>query len=78
MPLGTVLLANGLLTKEELRAVIQAQSLLKDKLVDEEALRRAMPHLKLQPLGIEGALRRIKWHRDSGMQSNRLGELLLA
>ncbi|MFX4971205.1 hypothetical protein ABTB72_19695, partial [Acinetobacter baumannii] len=43
MPLGTVLLANGLLTKEELRAVIQAQSLLKDKLVDEEALRRAMP-----------------------------------
>ena len=78
MPLGTVLLASGVLTKEELRAVLQAQSLLKDKLLDEEALLLAMPYLKNQPMGLEGALKRIKWSRDRSKQSNRLGELLLA
>ncbi len=78
MPLGSVLLVSGQLTKEELRAVIQAQSMLKDKLVDEDKLMWAMGHLKDQPLGLEGALRRINWHRDSTIQTNKLGELLLA
>jgi hypothetical protein len=79
MPLGSVLLVTGALTKEELRAMIQAQSMLKDQLVDESELLSAMPLLKeQQSLGLEGALRRIKWHRDINMPTNKLGELLVS
>ncbi|HEY9758694.1 MAG TPA: hypothetical protein V6C97_26240 [Oculatellaceae cyanobacterium] len=79
MPLGSVLLVTGALTREELRAMIQAQSMLKDKLVDEDKLLAAVPLLKDQKsLGLEGALRRIKWHRDSKAPSNKLGQLLVS
>jgi hypothetical protein len=79
MPLGSVLLATGALTREELRAMIEAQSMLKDKLVDQEKLLAAVPLLKDQKsLGLEGALRRIKWHRDSKAPSNKLGQLLVS
>jgi hypothetical protein len=79
MPLGSVLLVTGALTKEELRAMIQAQSMLKDQLVDETDLLSAMPLLKeQQSLGLEGALRRIKWHRDTNVPTNKLGELLVS
>lgn len=79
MPLGTVLLVTGALTKDELRAMIKAQSMLKDNLIDESELLSALPLLKeQQSLGLEGALRRIKWHRDSKIPTNKLGELLVS
>jgi hypothetical protein len=79
MPLGSVLLVTGALTKEELRAMIKAQSMLKDQLVNESELLSAMPLLKeQQSLGLEGALRRIKWHRDINVPTNKLGELLVS
>ena len=79
MPLGSVLLATGALTREELRAMIEAQSMLKDQLVDQDKLLAAVPLLKDQKsLGLEGALRRIKWHRDSKAPSNKLGQLLVS
>jgi hypothetical protein len=79
MPLGSVLLVTGAISKEELRAMIQAQSMLKDQLVDENDLLSAMPLLKgQQSLGLDGALRRIKWHRDTKVPTNKLGELLVS
>ena len=79
MPLGSVLLVTGALSKEELRAMIQAQSMLKDQLVDQEKLLAAVPLLKdKQSLGLEGALRRMKWHRDTKIPTNKLGELLVS
>jgi hypothetical protein len=79
MPLGSVLLVTGAISKEELRAMIQAQSMLKDQLVDETDLLSAMPLLKgQQSLGLDGALRRIKWHRDTKVPTNKLGELLVS
>jgi hypothetical protein len=79
MPLGSVLLVTGALSKEELRAMIQAQSMLKDHLVDQEKLLSAVPLMKdQQSLGLEGALRRLKWHRDTKIPTNKLGELLVS
>jgi hypothetical protein len=74
--LGSLLIAQGAITKHELEIGIQAQSMLKDKLVDEETLFLALPYLTEQSQGLEGALKRIKWYRDSSLDCNRLGDLL--
>ena len=78
LPLGSVLLMSSYITERELRAVIQAQSMLKDELVSDEQIDQAIEIVRYQPVSFEGALRQFGWLRDGELKSNKLGELLLS
>jgi hypothetical protein len=78
LPLGSILLLTGHINERELRAIIQAQSMLKDDLVSEDLISAAMPIARHSKGSFETVLKQLKWYRDSDIKTNRLGELLLA
>ena len=78
LPLGSVLLLTGHISERELRAIIQAQSMLKDELVTEELVNEAMPIARTSSASFETVLKQLKWYRDTDLKTNRLGELLLS
>jgi hypothetical protein len=78
LPLGSILLLTGHINERELRAIIQAQSMLKDELVSEDLISAAMPIARTSNASFETVLKQLKWYRDTEIKTNRLGELLLA
>lgn len=78
LPVGSVLLMSGCLQERELRAIVQAQSMLKDGLVTTDIVKDAMALVKERNLTLDAALKELRWVRDFDLKSNTLGELLTA
>jgi hypothetical protein len=77
MPVGRILITSGYLTENQLQAAVQAQSLLKDGLVEMPIVVKALGLLVHEQTSLEQAMARCGWHKESGAVTNKLGELLL-
>jgi len=77
MPVGRILITSGYLTENQLQAAVQAQSLLKDGLVEMAIVVKALGILVHEQTSLEQAMARCGWHKENGAVTNKLGELLL-
>jgi hypothetical protein len=74
--LSSLLIAEGFLTKNQLKIGVQAHSLLKDGIIDEDTLSLVAPHLKKSPISLDEVLKRVLWYQHTNSQRSRLGDLL--
>lgn len=79
LPLGQVLIIAGRLSEEELAAAIQAQSLIKDDVLEMKVATQALKLVRGCDLSLEEALIQLGWapKQKKTTPSNRLGELLV-
>ncbi|HEY9718751.1 MAG TPA: hypothetical protein V6C69_14870 [Trichormus sp.] len=77
LPIGRVLIMSGYLTDHELQAAVQAQSLIKDKIIDLELALKALVIVGEQNISLEDALKSQGWIAARPHTSAKLGELLL-
>ncbi|CAN5342883.1 hypothetical protein BH10CYA1_BH10CYA1_16440 [soil metagenome] len=78
LPVGRVLIMSGYLTEQHLQAAVQAQSLLKDGLIEFGLVIKALTMVGAEDITLEEAFKRLKWNQQSDAVTNKLGELLLA
>ncbi|MBS2000244.1 MAG: hypothetical protein JST44_01990 [Cyanobacteria bacterium SZAS LIN-5] len=78
LPVGRVLIMSGYLTEQHLQAAVQAQSLLKDGLIEFDLVIKALTMVGTEDITLEEAFKRLKWNQQSDAVTNKLGELLLA
>ena len=78
LPVGRVLIMSGFLTEAHLQAAVQAQSLLKDGLIDFDTVIKALSMVGSEELSLDDAFRRLKYSQQSDAVTNKLGELLMA
>lgn len=76
LPIGTVLLTMGHLRQEELRAAVEAQSLVNDGLVNSDLAVTALLKSTKEKTTFEHALKSLGWSSQHS-RTNKLGELLL-
>lgn len=77
LPIGTVLLTMGCLRQIELRAAVEAQSMVNDGLVTAEVAASALAQVATDGKNFEEALKTLGWHTKTTASTNRLGELLV-
>jgi hypothetical protein len=77
LPLGKVLVMSGFMTDAQLSAIVQAQSMLKDQLIDIEEVRKATAIVQQQGVSWTEALRQAGWVQRDVLPANKLGELLV-
>lgn len=77
MPVGRILITSGYLTENQLQAAVQAQSMLKDGLVDMYVVVKALAIIATEQTSLDNALARVGWRKQGDAVSNKLGELLL-
>jgi CBS domain-containing protein len=68
---------SGYLSDHELQSAVQAQSLIKDKIIDLELALKALWLVSKQNVALEDALKSLGWIAPSKKTSAKLGELLL-
>ncbi|HEY9788571.1 MAG TPA: hypothetical protein V6D17_24490 [Candidatus Obscuribacterales bacterium] len=77
LPVGRVLIMSGYVSDSQLRCAVQAQSLLKDGLVDLDTVVRALTLLSSEDIPLEEAFKRIGVEVAPSQPTNKLGELLI-
>lgn len=78
LPIGRVLIMSGFMTDKELQAAVQAQSLVKDSVVDLDTALQALKAVAKEDLTLEQALRQRGWAgRKPTVTTAKLGELLI-
>src|ERR1700732_5071409 len=77
LPVGRGLIMSGYLTEQHLQAAVQAQSLLKDGLIEFEMVIKALTLVGADDITLEEAFKRLKWNKKTDAITNKLGELLL-
>jgi hypothetical protein len=76
LPIGRVLIMSGYLTDHELQAAVQAQSLLKDKVIDVDLALRALTVVSQQAISLDMALKGLGMVAPRRHTTAKLGELL--
>ncbi len=77
LPIGKVLVMSGYISKETLQASVEAQSRIKDGLLDYDIALRALVLVSKNNGQLDNALSELNWHKIDIDISNRLGDLLL-
>ncbi|HEY9733434.1 MAG TPA: hypothetical protein V6C89_16060 [Drouetiella sp.] len=77
LPIGRVLIMSGYLTDQELQASVQAQSYLKDKVIDMDLAINALQKVSQDDLTFEQALRQLGFTIKASHQTAKLGELVI-
>jgi hypothetical protein len=77
LPIGRVLIMSGYLTDQELQASVQAQSYLKDKVIDMDLAVNALNKVSQDDLTFEQALRELGFTLKASHQTTKLGELVI-
>jgi hypothetical protein len=77
LPVGRVLITSGYLNELQLKGAVQAQSLLKDGLIQMQPALKALRLLAREQLTLEDALARVGWKPKGGSVTNKLGEILI-
>jgi hypothetical protein len=77
LPIGTVLLTMGRLRQTELRAAVEAQSLVNDGMITSEFAVRALLKSSSESTTFDQALKSLGWATRPAGVTNRLGELLI-
>jgi len=78
LPVGRVLIMSGYLAEHELQSAVQAQSLMKDGLLDVALAVTALKAAAEEGITLEKALAKLGWKRPDKGETNKMGELLLA
>ncbi len=78
LPIGRVLIMSGYLTDQELQAAVQAQSLVKDKVIELDLALKALQTVSQEGLTLEQALRTLGWVNKRSATTAKLGEFLIA
>ena len=76
VPIGRVLVMSGCVNEVNLQAALEAQSLIKDKLLEVDLAVRALGKVFKDAVALQDALKSLDWQPKPG-GSNKLGELLL-
>jgi hypothetical protein len=77
LPLGKVLVMSGFMTDSQLTAIVQAQSMLKDQIIDLEEVKKAVKIVQTQGVSWTEALTQSGWVQRDVLPANKLGELLV-
>jgi hypothetical protein len=77
LPVGRVLIMSGFLSDGQLRAAVQAQSLLKDGVISLETVLQALSIVGKEEMALEDAFRQLGLEVQQSQPTNKLGELLL-
>ncbi|HMW90273.1 MAG TPA: hypothetical protein PKN86_18665 [Candidatus Obscuribacter sp.] len=76
--IGKVLIMSGFVTKDDLQAAVEAQSLVRDGHLELELSFMAVSAASRGRITLEQALDQLGWQPQTSMPSARLGELLLS
>ncbi len=76
LPIGRVLIMSGYMTDRELQAAVQAQSLIKDRVVELDIALEALKQVAREDVTLEQALRDRGWAGRKTSDTAKLGELL--
>lgn len=76
LPIGTVLLTMGCLNQKDLRAAVEAQSMVNDSLVSSDLAIEALMKAASENVTLDTALTALGWQSKTAPVTNRLGELL--
>lgn len=77
LPIGRVLIMSGYVTDHELQAAVQAQSLIKDRLLEMDLASRALKKVAEEDIALDQALKNLGWTTSRSLTTAKLGELLL-
>jgi hypothetical protein len=78
LPIGTTLLILGWITPRELRAAVEAQAFINDKVLPAKVAVQALQSVHNDRIELSEALQRLNCPAQADALRNRLGELLLA
>ncbi|MBX9669715.1 MAG: hypothetical protein K2X93_18980 [Candidatus Obscuribacterales bacterium] len=76
LPVGRVLIMAEFISEPNLQAAVQAQSMIKDGLLDIDTAVGALKHTARLNISLEEALAKEGWKDKSNLQSNKLGGVL--
>lgn len=77
LPLGKVLVMSGFMTDAHLNAIVQAQSMLKDQVLEIEEAKKAIAIVNKTGVTWTEALKQAGWVQRDVLPANKLGELLV-
>jgi hypothetical protein len=77
LPVGRVLIMSGFLSDGQLRAAVQAQSLLKDGVISLDTVLQALAIVGKEEMALEDAFRQLGLEVQQSQPTNKLGELLV-
>ena len=77
LPVGRVLIMSGFIIEPHLQAAVQAQSMLKDGLIDLETALGSLRVISRDGLSLDQALSKMGWAQPVNQVTNKLGELLI-
>jgi len=77
LPVGRVLIMSGFIIEPHLQAAVQAQSMLKDGLIDLETALGSLRVISRDGLSLDQALLKMGWAQPANQVTNKLGELLI-
>jgi hypothetical protein len=77
LPVGRVLIMSGFIIEPHLQAAVQAQSMLKDGLIDLETALGSLRVISRDGVQLDQALSKMGWAQPVNQVTNKLGELLM-
>ncbi len=77
LPIGRVIVMSGVITEQNLQYALEAQSLIKDGLLDKETALASLKSCYKKGVTLQDALAEQKWAPRQDRMSNKLGELLM-
>jgi hypothetical protein len=77
LPIGRVIVMSGVITEQNLQFALEAQSLIRDKLLDVETAIAALKACFKKGCALQESLAELKWAPRKDRTSNKLGELLI-
>ena len=77
LPVGRVLIMNGYLSEAQLQSAVQAQSMVKDGVIDLETAISALDLVANEHITLDESLVRMGWTMSNQTITNKLGEFLV-
>ena len=77
LPVGRVLIMSGYLSEGQLQSAVQAQSMVKDGLIDFEGAIQALNYVATDHIPLDDALNKMGWSANAAQITNKLGEFLV-
>ncbi|MDR3614603.1 MAG: hypothetical protein P4L53_13670 [Candidatus Obscuribacterales bacterium] len=77
LPVGRVLIMNGYLSEGQLQSAVQAQSMVKDSIIDLDTAVEALDLVATEHITLDESLIRMGWTMNTQVITNKLGEFLV-
>lgn len=77
LPIGRILIGSGAIKESTMQAVLFAQSLVRDRLLDEQLAVESIKEVDSKSCSLDDALAKLGWKKEAYEMTNRLGEIFL-